>query len=393
MISSPSLADRADALLRHATESGHVPGVVAMATSREVTLYEGAFGLRALGSAAPMALDSVVWIASMTKALTTTAALQLVEQGKLELDAPASEVAPQLAQARVLTGFDAAGQPVTRAPKRPITLRHLLTHTSGFGHETWSADVQRAQAAWGLPRIGSGRKAALRVPLLFDPGERWQYGIGIDWSGPLIEAASGQTLGAYLREHVFAPLGMHSTAFRLTPELRSRLAKVHQRDPDGSLRAIDFEVVQGPEFELGGGGLYSTAGDYLRFVRAILNEGVLEGTRILQSSTVREMTRNQIGALRVQPLATALPALSNDAEFLPGADKTWGLGFQINESPTRSGRAAGALMWAGLANTFYWIDPASGVGGVVLTQLLPFADAKAVSLFESFETAIYASLR
>ena len=230
------------------------------------------------------------------------------------------------------------------------------------------------------------------MPLLFDPGERWQYGIGVDWTGPLIEAASGQTLGAYLHEHVFAPLRMHSTAFRLTPELRSRLAKVHQRDPDGSLRAIDFEVVQEPELELGGGGLYSTAGDYLRFVRAILNDGMLEGTRILRSATVVEMGRNQIGELRVQELKTALPTLSNDAEFLPSIEKTWGLGFQINEQPAPTGRPAGGLMWAGLPNTFFWIDRSRGLGGVLLTQILPFADAKAVALFEAFEAEVYRSL-
>ncbi len=384
-----TLRERADTLLRDAVASRSVPGVVAMATDREGTLYEGAFGERMLGSGEAMRADSVVWIASMTKALTTTAALQLVEQGKLDLDAPARNVVPLLGEARVLTGFDASGVPITRPPRRPITLRHLLTHTSGFGHETWSADVQRAQAAWGLPRIGSGRKAALRVPLLFDPGTRWQYGIGVDWTGPLIEAASGQTLGSYLHDHVLAPLGMNSTAFRLTPDMRSRLAKVHQRDPNGTLRPIDFEVVQEPEFELGGGGLYSTAGDYLRFVRAILNDGVLEGMRILRSATVHEMVRNQIGALRVQALKTALPALSDDAEFLPGIRKTWGLGFQINEQAAPTGRPAGGLMWAGLANTFYWIDRSSGVGGVLLTQLLPFADAKAVALFQAFETEVY----
>lgn len=387
-----TLKNCADALLHHATQLGSVAGVVAMATNREGALYEGAFGERVLGSGAAMGLDSVVWIASMTKALTTTAALQLVEQGKLDLDAPASNLAPLLGQARVLTGFDSAGQPLMRAPKRPVTLRHLLTHTSGFGHETWSADVQRVQAAWNIPRIGSGRKAALGAPLLFDPGERWQYGIGIDWTGPLIEAASGQTLGAYLHEHVLGPLGMHSTAFRLTPELRSRLAKVHQRDPDGTLRPIPFEVVQEPEFELGGGGLYSTAGDYLRFVRTILNDGFLEGARVLCSSTVLEMARNQIGELRVQAMRTALPALSNDAEFLPGIDKTWGLGFQINLACTPTGRPAGGLMWAGLPNTFFWIDPLSGVGGVLLTQILPFADKQAVALFEAFEAAVYESL-
>ncbi|MFZ2649076.1 MAG: serine hydrolase domain-containing protein [Burkholderiaceae bacterium] len=387
-----SLKNRADALLSSAALNGDVPGVVAMATRREGIIYEGAFGQRTLGSGTAMSLDSVVWIASMTKALTTAAALQLVELGKLDLDAPASNIAPQLGQARVLTGFDAAGEPLTRAPIRPITLRHLLTHTSGFGHEIWGADVQKVQAAWGLPRIGSGRKAALAVPLLFDPGQAWAYGIGIEWTGQLVEAASGQTLGSYLHEHLFAPLGMHNTAFRLTPALRAKLAKVHQRNPDASLSAIDFEVVQDPEFELGGGGLYSTAGDYLRFVRMILNGGTLDGARVLSRETVRQMARNQIGPNRVGLLKTAMPTHSNDAEFFPGIAKTWGLGFQINEAAAPTGRPAGGLMWAGLPNTFYWIDCATGVGGVFLAQLFPFVDARAVASYYAFETAVYDSL-
>jgi methyl acetate hydrolase len=388
-----SFSEHANQLLRRACESGSLPGVVAMIANREGTLYEAAFGERSSGSGAPMTLDTVVWIASMTKALTTTAALQLVEQGKLDLDAPVGDAVAQLGQARVLTGFDANGQPQTRPPRRPITLRHLLTHTSGFSHEVWSSAVRKAQAAWDLPRIGSGRKAALNVPLMFDPGERWEYGIGIDATGALIEAVSGQTLGAYLREHVFAPLRMHSTAFALTPELRSRLAKVHQRGSDGELRVTDFEVVQNPEFELGGGGLYSTAADYLRFVRAILNGGALEGERVLRADTVRDMARNQIGALRVVPMKTALPEMSNDAEFFPGIAKTWGLGFQINEDAAPTGRPAGGLMWAGLANTYYWIDTSNGIGGVFLTQVFPFVDARALSLFSAFETAAYDNLR
>jgi methyl acetate hydrolase len=388
-----SLQERAQSLLHAAVQTGAVAGAVAMATGPNDTLVAVAAGERVRGSGLPMHTDSVFWIASMTKALTTTAALQLVEQGKLDLDAPAGDVAPQFGQARVLTGFDAEGQPQSRPPKRAVTLRHLLTHTSGYSHEVWSADVQRAQAALEVPRIGSGRRAALRVPLMFDPGTRWEYGIGIDATGVLIEAASGQTLGAYLHEHVFAPLGMHSTAFRLTPRMRDRLAKVHRRALDGSLAPIDFETVQNPEIELGGGGLYSTAGDYLRFVRAILNDGELEGQRILRADTVREMARNQIGALRVRPMRTALPEMSNDAEFFPGVSKTWGLGFQINEEPLATGRRAGALMWAGLANTYYWIDPAAALGGVLLTQVLPFADPQALALAGAFETAVYTRVR
>jgi CubicO group peptidase (beta-lactamase class C family) len=381
--------NKVDSLLRTAAEAGDVPGVVATATTREGTIYEGGFGWRVLGEPAEMSPDTVVWIASMTKALTGTAAMQLVEQGKLELDAPASNVLPELGEAIVLEGFDENGLPLTRAPKRPITLRHLLTHTAGFAYEFWNADVVSYQQVKGLPPIISCEHATLKLPLHFDPGDRWEYGINMDWAGKMVEAVSGKKLGAYLSDYVFSPLGMNDTAFRITPAMRQRLAKIHQRGEDGSLTPIDVEIPQDPEFEMGGGGLYGTAVDYLKFVRMILNRGRAGAEQVLKPETVDLMSRNAMGDIKVTMLYSVVPALSNDAEFFPGMPKSWGLSFMINDEQAPTGRSAGSLAWAGLANTYFWIDPTRDLGGVYATQVFPFGDEKALPLFFEFEQAMY----
>jgi CubicO group peptidase (beta-lactamase class C family) len=382
----------ADTLLRTAVEAGAVPSVVAAVTTRDAAVYEAAFGRRALDESDVMGFDTVCWLASMTKPLVGAAAMQLVEQGRLELDAPAANVIPELSTFQVLDGWDANGEPRLRPPKRAITLRHLLTHTSGFVYDIWNADMARYASLRNLPRAGSGQNAALRIPLAFDPGERWEYGIGIDWAGKMVEAASGMRLGAYLKKNLFDPLGMHSTAFRITPEMRARLAKVHNRAADGGLVPGAFEVPQDPEFEPGGGGLYSCAGDYLRFMRMMLNRGAGTGNQVLQPQTVELMSRNAMGDARVTQLKSYNPALSKDAEFFPGLPKTWGLSFMINEAAAPTGRSAGSLSWAGLSNCYFWIDPKKNIAGVYLTQILPFVDVRSFPLFLEFETAVYRSL-
>ncbi len=386
------LKQRSDMLLGDAVVAGRVPGVVAMATNREGTLYEGAFGVRALGQGTAMTADTVGWIASMTKALTSVAAVQLVERGKLDLDAPAAKVVPAIAEAQVLTGFDSVGRPQLRPPRRPITLRHLLTHSAGFSYEIWNADIQKVQAAFGIPGVTECKNKALTTPLLFDPGENWDYGINIDWAGKMVEAASGQTLGAFLHDNLLGPLGMSSTAFRISADMRQRLAGIHLRDAQGQLAPFPFEIPQEPEFEMGGGGLYGSAGDYLKFVRMILNGGQLGGERVLKPETVASLGVNHMGSNRVSLLKAEIP-LTNDAEFFPGVAKSWSLAFQINHEAVFTGRPAGGLMWAGLANSYYWIDPVTGVGGVYLTQIFPFADKEALPLYYAFETAVYDSLR
>ena len=387
-----SLQNEADAVLHGAVANGDVPGVVAAATDRDGTIYEGGFGERAIGSGVPMTTDTVGWIASMTKALTGTAAMQLVEQGRLELDRPAADWVPELSQVQVLEGFADDGEPLTRPPRRPITLRHLLTHTAGFGYEFWSEEIIRYQKATGVPSIITRQPAALNTPLLFDPGERWEYGINIDWAGRMVEAVSGRRLGAYMQENIFEPLGMRDTAFKLRTDMRARLASIHQRGKDDVLAPLAPDIPDEPEFDRGGGGLYGTVGDYLQFVRLILNRGEADGQQVLRPETVDMMARNQMGECQVRALKTVMPSWSNDAEFFPGMPKTWGLSFMINTEPAPTGRAAGSLAWAGLANSYYWIDPTMGIGGVYLTQILPFADKKSLPLFFEFEKAVYRQL-
>ena len=385
-----SMTEKIDGVLSKAVSGGAVPGVVAGVTNADAELYLGGFGERVLGAGDEMTPDTVGWIASMTKAITGAAAMQLVEQGRLDLDAPASEVVPQLADAAVLEGFGDDGKPRTRPPRRAITLRHLLTHTSGFSYEIWSDAIVRYQEATGTPGIITCENAALTTPLLFDPGDGWDYGINIDWAGKMVETVSGRTLGQYLREHFFEPLGMNDTAFQITDSMRARLAKIHQRGEDGSLEPqMELEIPQEPEFEMGGGGLYGTVGDYLRFIRLILNRGRANGERVLRPETVDMMSRNQMGEIRVGGLKTAIPPLSNDAEFFPGMPKSWGLSFMINNEEAPTGRSAGSLGWAGLANSFFWIDAAKGIGGAYLTQVLPFIDEKAFPLYIAFESAAY----
>jgi len=380
-----------DGLLGDSVGKGDVPGVVAVATDAKGTTYEGGFGKRVLGEPAEMTPDTVVWMASMTKAITGAAAMQQVERGKLGLDAPAKEVIPYLGEVEVLEGFDAAGKPRMRKPRRDITLRHLLTHTAGFSYEIWNPDIITYQTAMGVPGITGCENKALTTPLLFDPGERWDYGINIDWAGKMVEATSGKKLGEYLKDNVLGPLGMDSTAFFITPAMRERLARIHHRGPDGSLTPdLALEIPQQPEFEMGGGGLYGTAGDYAKFVRMMLNQGRSDrGEQVLKPETVAQMSKNAMGDCKVGLLRTAIPPLSNDAEFFPGIEKQWGLSFMINNAPAPTGRSAGSLAWAGLANTYYWIDQAKGVGGVYATQILPFADTKSLPLFHAFEKAVY----
>jgi CubicO group peptidase (beta-lactamase class C family) len=381
-----------DTLFTQATESKAMPGIVAAAATDKATVYEGAFGKRELGKDAPMTVDSVVWIASMTKAITATAAMQLVERGKLSLDRPASEVVSGLTATKVLEGFDAAGKPRLRAPKRPITLKHLLTHTAGFAYEIWRPEIAQYQSATGTPGITTCANAALTTPLLFDPGDRWEYGINLDWVGKMVETVSGQKLDRYFQDNLFGPLGMKDTSFKLSASQRARLASVHQRDDKGALAPIEFALPEDPEFLMGGGGLYGTARDYLAFTQMILQGGSLNGAQVLRRETVDLMSQNHIAPLDIPYIKTAAPGLSNDVDLFPGMRKGWGLSFLINTQQAPTGRSAGSLAWAGLANTYFWIDRVKRVAGVFLSQLLPFYDRTAIDLFGKFETEVYRTL-
>jgi len=376
-----------DSILQRAVNARDVPGVVAMAATDRTVIYEGAFGLRCVGTPAKMTIDTVFRIASMVKPLTSVAAMQLVESGKLSLDKPAEKIDPELGAVQVLTGFDAKGHPQLRPPLRPITLRNLLTHTSGFSYPLWDETAVRYYAVAGKT------KGLPRRPLFFDPDSKWSYGGGIDKVGRLVEIASGEPLERYFRKHICQPLGMKDTGFEITSAQRAREANLHVHKADGTLAAKPLEKANEPHSHSGGGGIYSTAPDYLTLLQALLNGGSFNGAQILKPETVALMASNQTGDIEAGHMKTTSPGLSNDVDFFPGVRLRWAFGHMINLDPVRDGRKAGSLTWAGLYNTYYWIDPASNVAGVIMMQVLPFADTRALDLYRKFERGIYRALK
>lgn len=331
-------------------------------------------------------------IFSTTKAIAGTVALMLMQEGLLDMDAPAKEYAPAIGELQVLDGFEDDGTPRLRAPKREITTRMLLTHTAGFAYDFFNESYFKL-AQQGQPGVITASRASITTPLLFDPGERWEYGSNIDWAGQVIEGITGQRLGQAMQERILEPLQMTSTAFTMTDEMRSRLASIHQRADDGSITALDLILPQDPEIHMAGHGLYSTAEDYAKFIRMWLNDGAGPDGQILDPATVEIATGNHLGELKIHMLPGVIPSLSNDAEFFPGMPKSWAITFMINDEPAPTGRPAGALAWAGLANLYFWIDRHHGVGGFWATQLFPFADPTSVGGYLDFESAVYASLR
>lgn len=382
-----------DRVLKEPVASGMLPGVVGLAANDKGIFYQGAFGRRRVDAPDPMTLDAVFRIASMTKAITATAAMQLVEAGRIGLEQPMGEIAPEIAQVQVLEGLDTNGQPKLRAPKRPVTLRHLLTHTSGYSYDIFNADVGRYFEVTGLPSVLTCKNASLHAPLIFDPGERWEYGIGIDWAGKIVEAVSGRDLEAYFQENIFGPLGMKDSTFRPSEALQKRMVGTHARQPDGKVVPIAFEVPPDPEFLMGGGGLHSTGPDYLAYTRMMLNRGELNGVRVLKPETVAMMGQNHIGTVEVPMFKSANPALARDFDFFPGMVKKWGLSFIINTEEAPTGRAAGSLAWAGVHNTFFWIDPTKRVAAVLMMQMLPANDEVVLTTLARFEQAIYQGLK
>lgn len=381
-----------DTILATSADAGEVPGVIAMVGTRDGVIYEGAFGLRDLGRPAPMTTDTVTWIASMTKAVTTVALLQLVEEGRIDLDAPAARYCAEIGRAEVLHDFDADGKPLTRAPKTPVTVRHLLTHTAGFAYDFSSGAVRKFMKATGTPSSATGRMAGLMTPLVAEPGEAFIYGISTDWTGQVIERVTGKSLGEVFAERIVGPLGMTDTLFRLGADQQARRASVHAVKEDGAYVPTEMVVEQAPEFQSGGGGLYSTAPDYMTFVRMILNGGTLNGADILKPESIAALSADQIPHLSIPAMGLMSPMGLRSVDFFPGISTGWSLAFEINRERSAEGRSAGSLFWGGFANTYYWIDPAKGIAGVFLTQIVPFYDPRAVKLFKAFEREVYRSL-
>jgi methyl acetate hydrolase len=381
-----------DTALQSAVDNGSVLGAVAMGCTSRGLVYEGVAGQANIATGAPMTSDTVFWLLSMTKTFTAVACMQLIEQNRLGLDQPASDLLPQLDSPQVLEGFDTDGAPRLRPAKRPITVRHLLTHTSGFTYANWSEPLARFESVTGLPDIATSQNRAFEAPIEFDPGERWEYGTSMDWVGKLIEQVTNQSLEIYFREYIFEPLGMKDSGFLISSEQRRRVATFASRQPDGGLTPEPFEMPQRPEFFSGGGGAFSTPRDYIRVLRALLNGGVVDGARILRPETIARMRTNQIGDLEVHAMRTAAPGWSNSFDNFPDQSHKWGLSFDINTQPGPHGRAAGSIAWAGLLNCYFWVDPTKDVTGALFTQIRPFFDDRVVSLFGAFESGLYRGL-
>ncbi|MEO8691137.1 MAG: serine hydrolase domain-containing protein [Solirubrobacteraceae bacterium] len=380
-----------DSVLQAAVDGGAVPNVVAMAADASGPIYEGAAGPRAVGSSEPVTPDTMFRIASMTKIIATTAALQLVERGKLDLDAPVDQYLPEFAGLQVLDGFD-GDTPRLRAPATRATVRHLVTHTSGLAYWFFNADIVRWEAATGTPNVLSGSKAIFAAPLVADPGAQYEYGINSDWLGLVIEAAGGQSLDLFFAEHILGPLGMTSTTFLMNEEQRARSVPVHLHGEDGAWQAApDVDWSQEPEWWAGGHGLHSTPREYLRFQRMLLGGGTLDGTKILERATVEDMFANHIGELDFPAeIRTADPG--STADFNAGPGFKWGLGLLLNSEQQPGMRAAGSGSWAGIFNTHFWVDPASGVTGAIYTQTLPFVEPRVYQVYVDFERSLYASI-
>ena len=380
-----------DEVLRKPIVAGLIPGIVALAADDRGVFYEGAFGSRAVDKSEPMTTDSVFRIASMTKAVTGAAVMQLVEQGLIGLDRPMGDILPLVKNVKVLEGFDAGGAPRLRDPVGQVTLRHLLTHTSGYGYDIFNPDLGRYIEVVGLPSIMSHKNDSLRVPLLFDPGTRWEYGIGMDLAGKVVEAVTGKTLEDYFRQYIFEPLGMRDTSFLLSDDMARRLVGAHARGADGKPVPISFEFPQDAEIHSGGGGLFSTAPDYLAFTRMLLAGGTTDGVQILKPETVKLMARNAIGDLNVPMMRSNNPTLALEVETFPGQVKKWGLSFLINTEDAEGFRAGGSLTWGGIHNTFFWIDLKRRVTAVAMMQILPIGDPHVIGTMVAFEQALYAA--
>ena len=364
------------ALLDGAVSKGAVHGIAALVVDRQGPLFHHAAG--------EADERTMFRLASMTKAVATTAALQLVEQGRLSLDATVGSILPAFGALRVLDGFD-GDTPRLRPPASQATVRQLMTHTAGLGYFFQSEKLLRYHQLTGEPDPLTGRRRSLSVPLVNDPGTAWEYGVNTDWLGLIVEKISGQSLGSYLRQFVWGPLGMTDSTFAPSAEQRERLLRVMQRQPDGKLAPSALDLPATSEWEAAGHGSYGTVQDYGRFVQAWLNDGA----GILKPATVELALQNHIGQIQLPALMkSTVPELSNDVPALP-VPQGWGLGFHLTLADLPGMRSNGTGDWAGVFNSYYWIDRAKGIGGVLMTQLLPFFDMPVVETLMGFELGVY----
>lgn len=370
--------------------AGGAPGVVAMVTDRNGNIYEGAAGFRDLDTKVPMTTDTVFALFSTTKAITGAVLMKLIEEGKVSLKDPVKKYVPEIEDIMVLDSFNSDGTPKLRKPNKDITINMLMLHTAGFGYEFFSENDRRYRESKGVPSILTSTFDSIKSVLLFEPGERWNYGVNIDWVGKVIEAVCGKRLEEVMKEYIFEPLNMNDISFNPNTSMKGRRATIHTRDQNGLLTPKpDLILPEDPEMDMGGHGLYASIGEYMKFIRMILNDG--QG--IFKKETIEQMAQNGLGELKSGGWLTSDTTLANDGEFFPGVQKSWSYTFQVNDEPLPTGRPAGQLMWAGLANLYYFIDRENGIGGFWATQMFPYQDPASYLGYVEFESAIYSIMK
>ena len=377
-----------DQILQTAVAENAVPFVVAMTGNAAGTTFSGAAGEAAEGRAA--AEDTAFRIFSMTKAIGSTAAMILIDRGALSMDTPVGDILPAWNDLQVLDGWD-GDTPRMRPQATTATVRHLATHTSGMEYEFWNADVGKYLEVTGHPSVLSGLKASLSYPLMTDPGTRWGYGPSIDWLGQVVEAVDGRRIDQFVREEITDPLGMTDTAFE-PDALGDRLADVSIRGEDGNFAPFELAPPANPEVYGMGHALYSTAPDYMRFLRMVLGRGALEGNRILSEAAFDAKIADHMQGKEFQPMISVAPPLTADVHPNPVGKTTHSFAFVRNEADQPGKRSAGSLSWAGVCNTHYWIDPSKDLAAVIMTQSLPFVEPPLLKTYDAYERAIYAAM-
>jgi methyl acetate hydrolase len=374
--------------LAAAVARGDTPGVVGLVVDRDRVLFEGAAGKLDVGHGVPMPVNGIFNIASMTKPVTSVAIMMLVEQGKLQLDDPVSKYLAGFDNLKVITKFNNAdGTFETRPARRAMTVRHLLTHTSGIGYGFCNPIVLRLQQG--------NQKSEWELPLLSDPGDKWNYSASTRVLGLIVEKITGATLEAWYQERIFKPLGMVDTSYAVSSDKQSRVSMTYSRAAGTLKEQPRASIPSTPTAPFrGDGGLYSTVRDYGLFMRMLLNGGQLGTTRLLSEQSVRTMGENQIGSIFVEQQPAADPQRTRPFPLGAGHDK-FGLGFQIasNNDSYAKFRSPGSMSWAGIFNTEFWIDPVRHIGGVQMMQVLPFYDDGAIRTLRDFEELVYQGLR
>ena len=392
-----------DPIFQGRVDSKKIPGAAAVAldVSGDVLFSKGYGNVVAGDTSSPKVTPqtpAMMW--SCTKLVTCVAGMQLIEQGKLNLDDPVEKYVPEIADIKYLDGWNDDDSPKLRKPDKPIKVLNLFTHTSGFSYDFFHPDTLKWRITHNQPPVAyvtRSSKEEYTVPLVFEPGARWEYGCNQEWIGFIIEKISGLPLAEYVDKNIIQPLGLKTTGLKLTPEQDKEFFTVHDKNAAGELTPTPLRMVENPEVVAGGHYLYSSTSDYCQFLLTLLNNGThpKTGVKILEKDTVKNYVFKdmlpQVGCSGdgVGDVPSIISAATCTGSLLPGVPKGWSLGALINNEAAPNGRNKGSAMWAGLGNCYFWMDQAAGKLGFVVSAILPFFDRDVLYLADALERAVY----